>query len=434
MTIAHDAIAALPTAGGANHALIRSMATKRFAYCLSASENVTGFVAVDPDTGALPLYLIQNNILFQYDSTDSTTVNDGVTCLVTSDGKRYKAATIAYPWAVLSYATSAQPVSPSVGDSYLLPIASTGAQWSGKDGDVAIYTAAGWQFAVVPIGRGLYVRDVDARYYRNASGTWTRGIGTLPYSAATIPTASIIGMAGTLIRKVENQTTNTPPISPALGVAYIIGSSPTGAWSGNAGKLAVCDVAGAFVIFTPTDGDIVYDKALKLNYSWSTTFSAWVSALGQMKCVLRPYGINGTFSKNARCVGVRVTVVGGGGGSGGAGGTTSFGAHCSATGGASSINGTGGLGSGGDENLRGYPGTITVAGDVFNGHAPSEYASGDWGLGGGGSGGGGASIAWLLASALSTNEVVTVGAAGVGGGSGAGGTAGQVMVEEWILI
>src|SRR5262245_13225390 len=37
---------------------------------------------------------------------------------------------------------------------------------------------------------------------------------------------------------VINMTTATPPGSPAEGDSYIIASSPTGAWSGAAGKIA----------------------------------------------------------------------------------------------------------------------------------------------------------------------------------------------------
>lgn len=90
MSFDHDAVAALPVSSNADKALIRALTVKRFAYCLDASENASDFVAIDPDAGTIPLYLLQNGILFQYDSTDTTTDADGITCLVTSDGKRYK--------------------------------------------------------------------------------------------------------------------------------------------------------------------------------------------------------------------------------------------------------------------------------------------------------------------------------------------------------
>src|SRR5258708_3575313 len=90
MSTNHEAVAALPVLGAADKALVRAMAARRFVYCLDTSESVTNFVAVDPNAGTLPLYLLQNSVLFQFDPLDTTTPNDGITCLVTSDGKRYK--------------------------------------------------------------------------------------------------------------------------------------------------------------------------------------------------------------------------------------------------------------------------------------------------------------------------------------------------------
>lgn len=90
MPFNHEAVAALPASGSASKALVRAMNTRRFAYCLAGDENVTDFVAVDPADGSVPLYLIQNSVLYAYDAADSTTPHDGTTCLVTSDGKRYK--------------------------------------------------------------------------------------------------------------------------------------------------------------------------------------------------------------------------------------------------------------------------------------------------------------------------------------------------------
>jgi hypothetical protein len=45
----------------------------------------------------------------------------------------------------------------------------------------------------------------------------------------------------------------TPPASPAVGDTYLIASSPTGAWAGNAGKIAEYTVAG-WAMMTPPDG------------------------------------------------------------------------------------------------------------------------------------------------------------------------------------
>ncbi len=51
---------------------------------------------------------------------------------------------------------------------------------------------------------------------------------------------------------------DTPPSNPADGDAYLIGSAPAGAWSGYAGKIAVC-LDGAWRFHTPFHGLRAYD-------------------------------------------------------------------------------------------------------------------------------------------------------------------------------
>ncbi|OJT96585.1 MAG: hypothetical protein BGN82_06220, partial [Alphaproteobacteria bacterium 65-7] len=52
---------------------------------------------------------------------------------------------------------------------------------------------------------------------------------------------------------LKGQFVNTPPASPADGDAYLLGASPTGAWSGYAYKIAHC-LDGGWRFFTPFDG------------------------------------------------------------------------------------------------------------------------------------------------------------------------------------
>jgi hypothetical protein len=275
MTFNHEAVAALPVGGPADAALIRAMCERRFAYVLASTETPGNFVAVDPASGVVVQMLFQNNIGFLYDPTDSTTVNDGVTCLVSSDGKRFKSATVTPPYSALSTTTVAEPVSPAVGDVYLIPTAATGADWAGKDGTIGIFTSRGWVFAASSIGRFLFIRDQGAFYFKNASGVWTAGVGNIALAPDSVPMSAVIGSNASFKIKVENQTTDTPPVSPSVGVVYIIGSSPTGSWAGQAGKLAVCNVAGSFAIEVPVAGDEVYDKALASDTAFNGT--AWVT-------------------------------------------------------------------------------------------------------------------------------------------------------------
>lgn len=182
---------------------------------------------------------------------------------------------------VITKSVSAQPASPTIGDRYLIPTAATGADWAGKDGRIGIFTAAGWFFATLTVGKSLYVEDEDAFYYRNTLGAWIPGVGSIALGAGSVAITSIIGVNASFIVKVENQTTNAPPASPTAGIAYIIGPSPTGSWAGNAGKLAMCLVDGAYTIIQPVVGDQVYDKSLKVTAAftgtgWTTSAGIWI--------------------------------------------------------------------------------------------------------------------------------------------------------------
>jgi len=84
MTINHEAVAALPTGAAANKTLLRGMAVARFPYCLADDEDSRELVAVDPATGDVIPDLMLLGRVFHYDATDSSTVHDGSTCLVSS--------------------------------------------------------------------------------------------------------------------------------------------------------------------------------------------------------------------------------------------------------------------------------------------------------------------------------------------------------------
>ena len=52
---------------------------------------------------------------------------------------------------------------------------------------------------------------------------------------------------------VEGLPLATPPVSPSVGSCYIVGASPTGAWSGQAHKLAAF-TSGGWRFVAPFDG------------------------------------------------------------------------------------------------------------------------------------------------------------------------------------
>jgi hypothetical protein len=193
---------------------------------------------------------------------------------------------------------------------------------------------------------------------------------------------------------------------------------------------------------------------------------------------------SGTWTKPDHCKFIRVWVQGGG--SGGAiqsylgnnyyaaqgkpGSTSSFGSHCSATGGGQTVycttSGTGGQGAGGDINIKGERGSPSVfRGSVSNAKSPSRGGNSFFGSGGadgqldalghgsGGSGSynlsgdivaasgsaGGLAIKTIPASGLGTTESVTVGNGGAAGaysststyGDAGSGSKGIVIVEMY---
>ena len=73
---------------------------------------------------------------------------------------------------------------------------------------------------------------------------------------------------------VFNRTTSAPPASPTEGDRYIIGSSPTGAWTGLANRIAVY-IGTNWVIFTPSEGWNVYDQGA--NEEITFTGSLWLT-------------------------------------------------------------------------------------------------------------------------------------------------------------
>jgi hypothetical protein len=91
-----------------------------------------------------------------------------------------------------------------------------------------------------------------------------------------------VNQAFTLIDAILNtgaksRSTSTPPGSPANGDVYIVGSSPTGAWSGQAGNIAWYNQTWNFL--TPLEGATfwVHDESAVYTYngtSWIMTARA----------------------------------------------------------------------------------------------------------------------------------------------------------------
>jgi hypothetical protein len=69
---------------------------------------------------------------------------------------------------------TAPPGSPTAGDRYIVGAAATG-DWSGKDGQIALYISGGWAFYEPKIGWLAYIEDEEKLCVYKASG-WSAGI------------------------------------------------------------------------------------------------------------------------------------------------------------------------------------------------------------------------------------------------------------------
>jgi len=256
-------------AASKNPSAIIASLEKRGIYVIEDGENPSDLIP------GFATHLAYRGVVFWYDSADALTAHDGVSCIVTADGKRFKSDGLAGAqtrfFKIVDKDLTAPPGSPTLGDSYIVATGGSG-DWAGEDKHVATYTARGWMFTV-PVAYDLAaVTDESMVYHYSAGGSWTSGFPFFTIGANTVlPSALKYGRFGL---SVVNQTTNAPPVSPSDGDAYVIGASPTGAWTGLARSIAIYQ-SSEWVIYTPYDGAMVNDKGTDTPIKYDG--SAWVA-------------------------------------------------------------------------------------------------------------------------------------------------------------
>lgn len=279
------------------------MAASAYAQLLTAlgPKSASGFIAaleehgvyvidsgddpIDLNAGNI-LAILFNGVIFWYDPADSTSVHDGVSVIVTAEGRRYKSDQYrdasSHWFAPLDKDLATPPVTPALGDVYIVAAAATGT-WTGHSKKIAIWTAREWVFIQPKPFDYAYVRDEALIYHYSAAGVWTSGIPAITISDASISHKKFkyfpLGIA------IENQTTNTPPGSPADGVAYIVGGSPTGAWVGHSLDVAIFE-GSSWQFYDPYEGAHLYDKlqnnTIIFNGSiWTSSTSGYISVSSQ---------------------------------------------------------------------------------------------------------------------------------------------------------
>lgn len=270
----NEVISALPTGAKANSPALRNFLINRVIYVFAPTDNPQSFEALDTDTGAMPQALAFNARVFWLDLNDSSSAHDGVAVIRTADDYRYKVNPVDNrTLSVLNFTTTTPPVSPALGDAYLVPAGATG-DWSSHQDDIAKWTRNGWDFEIPVIGRWLLDEGVIGYLSYTATG-WVYGPGARSFGAASIPFSAALGWGARF--EVEDQTTTTPPTA-TKGLRYIVGPSATGVWLGKDKRLAICEITGTWTFYTPTAGWAVYDKSSSASYTYNG--SAWVSSAG----------------------------------------------------------------------------------------------------------------------------------------------------------
>lgn len=210
-------------------------------------------------TGIAVPALVLGVTLFAYDASDTVTANDGTTCLVTSDGKRFKSdGTRVSGWNGYTVADddlTSPPGSETVGDAYLLPAAPTG-DWSAYGKHVAIYTERGYVYIAPREGMLVYVSDEDA-YLRYNGTAWVSGFGAAAITDGALKAAKLEQAYGW---RVESETATPPGSVPAEGTLYIVGASATGAWAGEDGNIAR-STGSAWEFIDAAEGMQLFNKA-----------------------------------------------------------------------------------------------------------------------------------------------------------------------------
>lgn len=266
---AADAVDTNDTEGGITETLYDAF-QKRMPLALGATESLGDY---DFSTGSVPLAVVHGatGYVYFYNADDTTSADDGLTVLVSLDGRRYilaDSAAIAIS-SVLAI-DNTPPVSPANGDAYIVDTAPTGA-WVGHAKDIALYTPRGWVFAAPKVGTALLNEETELNVQYSVGGTWASMATALDVQVVT-PELMLFPMG----LSVEARQ-NAPPGSPVAGdgLYYLVGTAGSGAWSGHSNDIAYYNASAAWAFIDAYDGARIFNKATDGELVWFDATGLW---------------------------------------------------------------------------------------------------------------------------------------------------------------
>lgn len=262
------------TAAAAENGLLKDTlleaTIKRTIYVLDVGE---AWGDLDQTVGEKRLAIVDAAVgyLYLYDSTDTTTADDGLTCRVTGTSERYHiedAASISIS-SVLDQQNS-PPGSPANYDAYIVGTSPTGA-WAAQATNLAIYTRRGWVFAEPETGMTV-LNEATGANLQFAGGLWGDFGSELP-DDSVLP-VQLAFPAGVSIEAQQN----APPSVPGdPGILYLVGTAGSGDWSGHNNAFAFSRDATTWEFIAAYEGATVWNKATDAALRYNDT--AWVSTV-----------------------------------------------------------------------------------------------------------------------------------------------------------
>jgi hypothetical protein len=161
---------------------------------------------------------------------------------------------------VISRTTSAQPATPTAGDTYIVPASATGDDWSGEDGKLAHYYNSAWAFYTPFEGQRLWVNDEDDIIVYDGS-SWTAFADI--YASVDSP-----ALTGTPTAPTAAAGTNTTQIATtefvSTAVSNLIDSAPDTLDTLNEIAAAINDDPDFYTTVSAKMSDVVDDTTPQL--------------------------------------------------------------------------------------------------------------------------------------------------------------------------